>query len=86
MPYIKKEDREKFKRTLNYLTEDIYKIGVGELNYLITMVCKYYLFTNKERYQSYNDIIGALECCKLEFYRKRTAPYEDIKEKENGEV
>ena len=27
-----------------------------------------------------------LECCKLEFYRKAAAPYEDMKEMQNGKV
>jgi hypothetical protein len=86
MPYIKQEDRKQFDRILGYLTQDVYKIGVGELNYIFTMICKFYITSNKERYQSYNDIIGALECCKLELYRKKTGPYEDIKIKENGDV
>jgi hypothetical protein len=34
----------------------------------------------------YNDVIGALECCKLELYRRMVAPYENTKIKENGDV
>ena len=30
--------------------------------------------------------MGVLECCKLEFYRRVAAPYEDIKIEENGDV
>lgn len=86
MPYIKQKDRNQFARVLSYLTRDILKIGVGELNYLITMICKFYIHSNKERYQSYNDIVGALECCKLEMYRRSVSPYEDTKIKENGDV
>ena len=86
MPYINQKSRKKFARLLSYLTTDIYKIGVGDLNYIITMICKFYIKSNKERYQSYNDIVGALECCKLELYRRGAAPYEDIKIKENGDV
>lgn len=33
-----------------------------------------------------SEIIGALECCKLELYRRIAAPYEDIKIGENGDV
>jgi len=29
-------------------------------------------------------MMGAIECCKLELYRKIGAPYEEIKEEENG--
>ena len=31
-------------------------------------------------------VIGALECAKLELYRRIAAPYEDTKIQENGEV
>jgi hypothetical protein len=31
-------------------------------------------------------MVGALECCKLELYRKRIAPYEELKERENGPI
>jgi len=31
-------------------------------------------------------VIGALEACKLEFYRRAVVPYEDKKIKENGDV
>lgn len=58
----------------------------GELNYLLTMVCLKYLENNGKCYQTMNDIIGALEGCKLEFYRRTVAPYEDIKANTNGDV
>lgn len=31
-------------------------------------------------------VLGVLACCQLEFYRKFAAPYEDLKEVENGAV
>jgi hypothetical protein len=31
-------------------------------------------------------ILGVLRCCQLEYYRKYAAPYEDVKEAENGPV
>jgi hypothetical protein len=37
-------------------------------------------------YQSINDVLGALEGAKLEFYRRIAAPYEDTKIQENGDV
>jgi hypothetical protein len=58
----------------------------GELNYALTMICREYIEDNGVSYQAYNDIIGALEGCKLEFYRRSVAPYEDIKISENGDV
>ncbi|KKN55498.1 hypothetical protein LCGC14_0581730 [marine sediment metagenome] len=58
----------------------------GELNYLITMTAVEYLESNGESYQSYNDILGALEGAKLELYRRRIAAYEELKIDQNGDV
>ena len=40
------------------------------------------VFTNEAE----DDILGALECCKLELYRRFAAPYEDTKVISNGDV
>ena len=58
---------------------------VGELNYMITIQCREYLERHGLKYQTVNDILGALEGAKLEFYRRVAAPYEDKKIKENGD-
>lgn len=59
----------------------------GELNYVLTkMVHKYLVTGEKINYQRYNDIIGALESCKLELYRRFVADYEEEKMIENGDV
>lgn len=58
----------------------------GELNYEITVkICKY-LEQHGRSYQTINDIIGALEGAKLEFYRRIAAPYEETKICHNGDV
>lgn len=78
MPYIKAEDRK-----------DIVPFGAinaGELNYVLTRIVNEYWHENGKNYQAFNDIIGALEGAKLELYRRKVAPYEDIKMKENGDV
>lgn len=80
MPYIKKErriPRDKRGYTAN---------GVGELNYAISRLCDLYLEDYGEDYRNINAVIGALECAKLEFYRRIAAPYEDTKLAENGDV
>jgi hypothetical protein len=82
MPYIKNIERGKFNEGLSVLKPDL----TGELNYLITCLCRDFLYREGERYETYDRIIGALECAKLEFYRMRVAPYEDQKIKENGAV
>lgn len=82
MPYITKENRIE-------LTGKFSQRGpsdAGELNYLLTTIIQQYFHKNGGRYQQINDIVGALEGAKLEFYRRLAAPYEDIKIKENGDV
>ncbi|MGD2200843.1 MAG: hypothetical protein PVJ38_04315 [Candidatus Bathyarchaeota archaeon] len=87
MPYIKMEDRPKYEESLNELIETLKEQSVdhidGELNYIITRILKevYPL-----RYFNLNRAIGVLECCKLEFYRRVAAPYEDTKIELNGDV
>jgi hypothetical protein len=77
MPYVTKERR---KELLTVLPD-----GPGDLNYLISdMLYEYWL--GHKNYRGINDIIGALECAKIEFYRRIVAEYEDAKIKENGDV
>lgn len=79
MPYIPEERREALKKSLAPLK-------AGELNYLFTYIINNYLTINLESYQSYNDIVGALEGSKLELYARKVRPYEDKKKEENGDV
>lgn len=58
----------------------------GELNYAFTRLALNYLDRHGDKYQHFNDLIGALEGAKLELYRRRVAPYEDKKIEENGDV
>jgi len=79
MPYIRKERRE-------LLDDGAPPKNAGELNYLITEECRMYMTDQPDSYKTRNEIVGVLECAKLEFYRRKVAPYEDIKIKENGDV
>lgn len=83
MPYIKTEDRTKFVDLFCNIPE---LRGPGELNYLLTMICQDYIKDKGLRYETLNDVLGALEGCKLEFYRRQVAPYEDQKIQANGDV
>jgi len=81
------EDRPKYEKTLTELIDILKEQPVdqidGNLNYLITRILKeaYPL-----RYFNINRAIGVLECCKLEYYRRVAAPYEDTKITQNGDV
>jgi hypothetical protein len=57
----------------------------GELNYAITVLVKSYLGASPN-YQRFNDVMGALEGCKLELYRRQISKYEDQKAVQNGDV
>jgi hypothetical protein len=57
----------------------------GELNYCITKMLLEYM-GDKYDYQRINDVIGALEACKMEFNRRIVVPYELTKIESNGDV
>ncbi len=78
MPYITREDQKK----LMYLLPQT----PGELNYSFTKLIVDYVSDKGLSYQTINDIVGALEGAKLEFYARVARPYEDDKIKQNGDV
>lgn len=80
MPYITQEDRKK-------LDDGGRPESAGGLNYRITMIIDDYLRRKGGvRYAHINEVIGVLECAKMELYRRLAAPYEDKKIAENGDV
>lgn len=84
MPYISHKVRDDLKHKLVYGGRSI--DDAGELNYMITRMVDQYLKDKKLSYASINEVIGVLECAKLELYRRIAAPYEDIKISQNGDV
>jgi len=89
MPYIKQSDRSRFQVLLRQIERE--HVGsAGDLNFLITMLCQAYMrYHHGEQpvgYKTLNEIVGALECAKQEFYRRVVVPYEDRKIEENGDV
>jgi len=79
MPYVDEKARER-------LNDGSIPKKAGELNYSITRMIWSYILLKGESYQTYNDIMGALEGVKLELYRRKIAPYEDLKKEANGDV
>ena len=77
MPYIDQDRREKV-----CLHGPIYS---GELNYAITRLLRDYINVNPG-YQGINDVLGALEGAKMEFYRRVAVPYEEVAITRNGDV
>lgn len=80
MPYITKRNRDFLDN------QDCEAITAGELNYQFTMLARKYLDDSAGTYKVMNEIIGAFECAKLEFYRRIVVPYEEEKIRENGDL
>ena len=91
MPYIQQEHREKLDDQIFNLTKAMLENAEqrecrqGVLNYVITKIALN-LIDNTPSYSKINDVVGALECCKLELYRRLAAPYENLKAKQNGDL
>lgn len=84
MPYITKERRE-------WLDGEGwgnrgFPENAGDLNYLFTDIIAKYIHPVDTNYQRLNDVIGALESAKLEFYRRVVVPYEYSKIVKNGDI
>lgn len=80
MPYISGEDRVA-------LEPDSLRdaMTVGELTFQITVLVDGYLAGNVD-YQALAEAVAALECAKLELYRRLVGKYEDHKIDLNGDV
>src|SRR5271167_4353338 len=95
MPYITQAQRNDFDKFIVPLAREIKEKSVsssqdGNMNYSITkLIGEVFGIApsgRQLRYHEWNSIVGFLECAKLELYRKCVAPYEDVKEDENGPV
>ena len=89
MPYIPQQQRIDIHNDLlddelgglNWTPEN-----AGELNFLVSTFIANYIKTKGLKYAVVNEMIGALECAKMELNRVIIGPYEDIKIQENGPV
>ena len=84
MPYVNEVERELIEEGESPET-------AGQLNYQISALLGAYLAERAEddgrmSYGRLNEVIGVLECAKLEFYRRLVAFYEDKKMDDNGDV
>ncbi len=88
MPYIKPDSRMKYQEGIDSLLgafNETDELKVGDVNYVVSTLV-WELFKNKYSYTQANNLIGALECVKQEFYRRMVVPYEEEKIKENGDI
>ena len=81
MPYINSKE---YRKVLDDIVEENLELfaEIGNLNYFL------YKLSRKlcKRYKNWRSFIGELEAAKLEIYRRQTAPYEDKKIEENGDI
>ena len=84
MPYIHPLRRVYFTDAIDSLLDDI--SSPGDLNFVVTTLLHGIVKRRGPSYGQYNALIGVLECAKLEFYRRKAAPYEDEKIAENGDM
>lgn len=84
MPYITQDRRAEFDAHLEALAEKV--AGQGEMNYCIYKLATLVIERIGESYDKLSMCSSAMEHAKLEWYRQRLAPYEDVKIKENGDI
>ena len=87
MPYIKQDRRMELNKNSQLEMIGLKCNSSGELNYVITMICKGYI--NKYgliKYDRLSSVKGVLDDIKDEFYRRVMIPYEEMKKNENGDV
>jgi hypothetical protein len=85
MPYIKQKDREQLDPLLAPIIRTLAEMeGTGGIAYCITRLIDE--FYGRYNFGVFCIGLGLLEAVKQEFYRRRLAPYEDMKCQGNGEV
>lgn len=95
MPYIVKSERQKLDALINQVVSTIRSMDSsedltthdGRLNYTICRILIGVLeLVGKPKYHKANACMGILACVQAELYRRLTAPYEDQKIAENGDI
>jgi hypothetical protein len=83
MPYIHEDERGPIFESVCDLTSEI--STCGQFAYALSLLMDN--FAGKQAdFTSLSQAIGIYESVKLEFYRRRVAPYEDEACRRNGEV
>jgi hypothetical protein len=83
MPYISDEERYRLDLLVDALAKEVYT--GGQFNYVVTKLALSQL-DGTINYAALSQVLGDLEACKLEFYRRAVVPYEETKIEDNGDV
>lgn len=88
MPYINRNERQQYQEILSRLAALIPADRAkrpGHMNYAISLLINK-VYGPALRYADHNEVVGLLNCVQQEFYRRFTAPYEDLKIEEQGDL
>lgn len=93
MPYIIQDKRNVLDGAIDEVVNALRELEsddpsnsfAGNLNYVVTSIIAR-SYGSGVRYDDINEIVGMLECAKLEFYRRVAAPYENQKAHDNGDA
>jgi hypothetical protein len=92
MPYIPQSDRPQYDPHIDSLARLLAAQPAekrkGHANYVITQILRHAWVPTREAesYSNYADVVGTLECAKLEIYRRWVAPYEDRAIEKNADL
>lgn len=89
MPYIMKADRERFDPLISALADEIkdgMSTGACDLSYILTKICDAYVERRGKNYASVAEVIGGLECVKMEYGRRVLEPLLDDRKGVHGDV
>jgi len=86
MPYIAQERRGRIDLELGADHLDWIPSNAGDLNFVVSTFIANYIRSKGLKYANLNEMVGALECAKMELNRVIIGPYEDEKIQENGGV
>ncbi len=88
MPYIARKDRAQYQHAINELAKLVPPDRMarpGHMNYIISLLIQR-VYGESMRYADHNEVVGLLNCVQQEFYRRFTAPYEDEKIEQEGDL
>ena len=86
MPYITPEARLQADNELQNSGLSFIPDNAGELNFIVSTLIANYIREHGLKYAVVNEMVGALECAKMELNRVIIGPYEDEKIRDNGPV
>lgn len=88
MPYIARKDRDQYQQAISELAKLVPPDRMarsGHMNYIISLLIQR-VYGESMRYADHNEVVGLLNCVQQEFYRRFTAPYEDEKIEQEGDL